>query len=205
MKKGIFVESVYNMIYGGRPSTDFSVLKVDIIAYLPAVVNFALTKGFYTQKNTENNGDLPTQFYHTFTAIPVAKDADRKGRLYFEPPVDMVSLPSDRGLRRVMDNCENIYIPIPDSLLPNFDYWLKIFKGERYFNQDGKRIYLFNTSPLTKTAKMTGIVSADQIGDDEELSIPAGLETEALQMCYDLTMGIRKVESDTKIDTQDIK
>lgn len=204
MKKMIFVESVFNRIYGGRPSTDFSVLKVDIIAFLPAVVNFALTKGFYTQKNQEGNGDLPTQFYHTYRDIPILRDTDKKQTQYFTPPVDMVALPSDRGLRRVMDNCGNIYIPVPDQLMPNMDYWLKVFCGEKYFNQDGKKIKLYNTSPLAKTMSMTGITSADQIDDDDELAIPAGQEQEALDMCYDLAMGIRKVPTDTKIDTQDI-
>lgn len=204
MKKAVFVESVYNRIYGGRPSTDFSVLKVDIEAYLPAVVNFALTKGFYTQKNQEGNGDIPTSFYHTFKNLPILRDADRKNRQYFVLPATVVAMPSNRGLRAIFDNCENRYTPLSDNQLSNIDYWTGILKDQKFYNLDEKRIYLFNAPSIAKTMKTTMIISADELADDDELSIPAGLEAEAMEMCFEFVTGIRKMPVDRKIDARDL-
>ena len=204
MRKSIFIENVYNRIYGGRPSTDFSVLKVDIEAYLPAVVNYALTKGFYTQKNQEQNGDIPTSFYHTFTGLAISRDADRKNRQYFDMPATVVAMPSNRGLRAIFDNCENRYTPLSDNQLSNIDYWINILKSEKFYNLDEKKVYLFNAPKIAKTMKLTMIISADELGDDDELSIPAGLEAEAMDMCFEFVTGIRKLPVDRKIDGRDL-
>lgn len=204
MLKITFIESVYNRIYGGRPSADFSILKADIEAYLPAVVNFAMTKGFYTQKNQEGNGDIPTSFYHTYTELPLLTDPKRNNRQYFLLPATLVSMPSNRGLRAVFDNCEKRYTPLNDNQLGNISYWTNIFKGQGFYNLDEKKVYVFNSSPLAETIRVTMIITAIELGDEDELSIPAGLEGEALEMCFEFVTGIKKMPVDRKNDARDL-
>jgi hypothetical protein len=203
MKKSIFVELIFLKIYGGRPSTDFSVLKPDIEAYLPAAVNYALTKSFYIQKNTERNGDIPTDFYHTFTNLPILKDSTRNNRKYVNMPATLVSMPGNNGIRMVMDNCETVYTPLGDAQLANIDYWLNIMTSEKFYNLSGKKLYIFN-SGIVEKLKLTMIVTPAELSDDEELPIPAGLENEAIDMAYEFVTGIRSTPVDRKIDTRDL-
>lgn len=204
MKKNVFVELVYIEAHAGRPSTDFVVLRSDIEAYLPAAVNFALTKGFYTQKNQEGNGDIPTQFYQYFGQLALSVDNDRKKRSYFLMPKTLIALPSNRALRSVMDNCENIYTEIKDQQLSNIAYWENALPNERFYKWEGKRVYLYNKPALTEVMNITAIVESSELSAEDELAIPAGLEAEAIQVCSELVLGVRKLPVDRKTDGRNI-
>lgn len=204
MQKNIFIELVYNEAHANRPSTDFVVLKSDINAYLPAAVNFALTKGFYTQKNQEGNGDIPTTFYSYFNDLEVLEDSTRKNRKYFVLPKPVVALPSNRGVRAVTDNCDNYYTELNDRDLPSIKHWLKTLPDERFYNIQDKNVYLYNPSTGTRKMNLIAIVEASEIEDTDTLSIPAGLEVEAIQICAELVLGVRQLNVDRKNDGRSI-
>lgn len=204
MKKSIFKELVFQAAHANRPSTDFVVLRSDIDAYIPAVVNFALTKVFYTQKNSEGNGDIPTQFYQYYNNLPILTDSDRNNKPYFLMPALIVALPSDRSLRSVLDNCDNPYTSIKDQQMSNLKYWLNIFCNEHFYRKEGKKVYLYNKPALTETMNIIAIVEASELNDEDEIQLPAGTEKDAIDMCVDFVLGIKQLPVDRKTDDRSI-
>lgn len=204
MQKDIFIELVYQAAHANRPSTDFVVLRADIEAYIPAVVNFALTKGFYTQKNQEGNGDIPTQFYAKYTDIPVSQETTGKMNYYFEMPALLVALPSDRGLRMITDNCGNLYTPIKDIQLSNIDYWLKVLPCEKFYSKSGNNVTLYNKPSGVVKMNLTGVVESSELKDTDQLPLPAGEEKDAIDMCMDFVLGVRQLPVDRKVDGRNL-
>lgn len=204
MKKGIFVESVLLRIAGGRLTTDLAVKRVDIEAYLPACVNYALTKGYFTQQEAEQNRDIPTQFYTNFPGLEIKTNTTKRNRQYIDLPATLVGLPSNRALRSVMDNCEHTYTPIPESMMASINYWLDILPDESFYRLVGKVIWLYNVPELVETLDVDMIVGVEDLDEEAELAIPAGEEDNALNMCVEFVTGQRTITVDTKVDGNDI-
>lgn len=204
MKKGIFIEIVFLRISGGRLNTDLSVKRVDIEAYLPACVNYALTKGYFTQQEQEQNRDLPTQFYTYFPNLTILTDTTKRNRKYVELPGTLIGLPSNRALRLVLDNCENTYSPVPEAQVGSLNHWLTVFENESFFRLREKKLLLYNVADLAETVDVEMIVSVSDLDDEAELPIPAGEENNALTMCVEFITGQRQIPTESKVDTNDI-
>lgn len=204
MTKGVFIELVYQMVNGGRPTTDSSIMRVDIEAYLPACVNYALTKGYFLQVQTEGNRELPTMFFTHFRNLEIRKETFGKNRRYIDLPASLIALPSNRALRMVTDNCDNVYIPLKENHLSNLDYWLNILSDERFYRPIEKKVYLYNEPGIAESANVVMIVSVHDLADTAELPIPAGQEEEALTMCYRFVTGQLNIPTDKINDSRSI-
>lgn len=203
MTKAIFIETVFNRVYGGRPTSDFSVHKADIEAFLPACCNYALMKGYWTQQSEEKNRDIPTTFYYTYRSLAVVKEESRKYP-HFVLPVKILAMPSNRGLRKVMDHNDRVYAPLPETGMTDVEYWLNIFSGESFYRIEGNKVYLYNKPSFIDKMAILALVETEHIGDDDELPLPAGTEIDALNMCYEFVTGIRQMPADGKLDGNDI-
>jgi hypothetical protein len=203
MKKGVFKETVYLRATGGRPSADSSIKRADIDAYIPAVVNYALTKGYYLQIQSEGDRELPGQF-STFFQLPVMRDNKYNGTPYATFPTSLIALPNNRAIRTIADNCDNPFTQLNNAQMRGLNYWLKVFSHKRLYRPIGKDVRFWNIGPLTEFVNTEVIVGVDDLTDDAELPIPAGNEQEALQMCVDFVTGTRQLPADHKNDGRDI-
>lgn len=204
MTKEALIEPVFIRINGGVLTPESSVMRVDIEAYIPAVVNFFLTKGYFIQQKEEQNRDIPTSFYTHFNNIPVLKDSTRKDRPYIEIPGTLIPLPSNRALRMILDNMDTPYTPLNDNHLSNLDYWLNILQDERFYRLEGRKIFLYNKPKPVEKMNVVMIVTVEELAMDAELPIPAGSEADAITMLYEFATGIRTIPADKKADAQDI-
>lgn len=204
MKKETLIDQAHIRANGGVLTPDSVIMKVDVESYLPAVVNWFLTKGYYIQSKEEEARDIPTSFYTYFNDLPVIKDSTRKDRPYIDMPGVLIPLPSNRALRSVMDNCDNPYAPLNDAHLSNLDYWLNILSSEKFYRLEGRKIWLYNKPKPVEKMNVIMIVTTEELAMDAELPIPAGMESDAITMLYELSTGIRKIDADLKNDGRDL-
>lgn len=202
MTKEIFIDLVFQKIYAGRPTADFSVLKSDIEAYLPAACNYALMHGYYDQQSAEHNRDIPTTFYHYYGDLPL--EADTRKYPFFLLPKKIVAMPSNRGLRKVMDMQDRVYAPIGDTQMSNVDYWCKIMSDEVYYRIEQNKVFIYNKPAGLDKFAILALIEVSDLADTDELYITAGLEKEAIDICFEFVTGIRQLQADAENDGNDI-
>lgn len=189
-------------ISGGTPTSDIAVKEWDIRSYIPAAVNFALTSSYRASMQEEGDTGLPTNFLSEHEDLAVLSDS--KDRDYIDVPSKIVSLPSNRGIRYVMDDCGNRYKPVPEGAGMGC-YWGKVLGAIPYYELRGKKIYLINKPPLVESVNVGTVTNVDDVGDDEELPIPAGYEPQVVDIIVALFKDQRFSPRDYIIDGRDLR
>ena len=181
MRLDVFVENVLLALNGGVLTNEFPVQRVDILAILPAAVNYAITAGRNTSISQEGNRDLPSMFYGTFTNItidrtnPIAKITLPKG---------YVPLYGNEGLRAVFDNCGNYYSPLMDADRRLVKYYKDKLIGQSFYYPLGiNGVEVYPASPLAETLNGEYIVRVQDMEPTDELPLVGDTEMMALELC----------------------
>lgn len=204
MTKGVFKELVFLKINGGQLADDSAVKRRDINAYLPAAVNYAMMAGYGINIQMEGNRDFSSCFYGFFSGNTLLTDTDRHNWKYIVLPKATVPLPRNQGIRTVENGCGYTLKPLSDNAFRTIGSHSSIFTGDSYFRLEGNKIYLFNLPPVTSTIDLSMIVDSAALADTDTLPIPAGLETKAIDICYEFMIGERQLPADKKSDQRDI-
>jgi len=190
MKKGIFRELVWLKINGGGLNPNSAVQRVDIDAYMPAAINWAVSAGRNTNIAQEGNRDYPSMFYGSFTDRTI----DRTGRVPFITlPKGYVPLPSNEGIRFITDNCGNTYAPLSDSDRRMIKQYVPILPDLKAYYPIGSKIELYGINPLIESLTGEIIVRCEDLEDEDELPIIAGFEKDAVQVCFEFISGQRQL------------
>lgn len=181
MTKGVFVESILLRVGGGVLTDELDLQRTDIEAYLPAAVNYALTAGRNISISQEGNRNLPSMFYGTFTDLVI----DRSGSVPFVTlPKGYVPLYGNEGIRSVYDNCNNYYAPLMDADRRTIKAYKDKLIDQGFYYPIGKnRLDVYPSNPLVTMLNGEYIVRAEDLGDEDELPLPASTETMALDLC----------------------
>jgi hypothetical protein len=199
MKKGEFIESILLRISGGELNDELPVQREDIEFYLPAAVNYALTAEYNTNLAETGTREFTSLFYGYFYSLPLLEDSNRNNRKYFVLPKAVVPLRQNQGIRAVYDGCEHTYLPIPESSLPVMDHYCKMFPGTKFYRPEGNKVYVWNEPKIAKQiAGVTLLTDAADLGMEDQLPIPAGMEIPALDVCFGLVTGQREGAADLK-------
>lgn len=201
MKKGIFRELLFLRINGGNLNDESSVQKVDIEAYLPIAVNWAVQTARNSSLSSEGNRDLPSQFYGVFENIDIKRD---KKTPYIELPKGYIPLYGNEGIRFVFDDCTNYYTPLFDANRRTIGYYSTLMPNERFYYPIRDILELYNVPKTAKKLSGEYIVNIDDLSDDDELPIPAGFENDAINMAYSWISGEREIPADKKNNNADI-
>lgn len=194
MTVGEFVDLVLLRVGGGVFTDDLSVQRVDIRAYLPAAVNYALTSGRNTSLSQEGNRDLPSMFYGTFTDLPIDRTSSvAKVTL----PKGYVPLYGNEGVRSVFDECGNYYSPLMDADRRSIKYFKDKLLCQGFYYPLGKiNLEVYPTNPLIEMLSGEYIVSVDYLADDDMLPLPADTEAMALDLCVQWFSNQRQFPAD---------
>lgn len=204
MLKSRFRELVFIKVNGGHITDQSDVDRRTINAYIPAAVNLAMLQGYTLEIKEEGDRDFSSLFYGYFPTMTIQPDATRHNWMYFTHPKAGIALPRNQDIRQVEDNLGNTYIALPDSAMKNLSYYLPLMEGIGFYRREQTKIYLFNAPPLVQSINFSCIVDCDALADTDILPIPAGLEAEAIQNCYEFISGIRQLPADRKNDKRDI-
>lgn len=181
MEKARFIELVLLGVGGGVLTDELNLQRVDIEAYLPAAVNYALTAGRNISISQEGNRDLPSMFYGTFTDLVI----DRSGSVASVTlPKGYVPLYGNEGVRSVFDNCGNYYSPLMDADRRTINAYKDKLIDQGFYYPIGKsKLEVYPSNPLVVSLNGEYIVRAEDLDDEDELPLPAGMETVALDLC----------------------
>lgn len=180
MTKSVFAENVLIAMGGGVLTNELAIQRVDIFAFLPAAVNYALTAGRNTSLSQEGNRDLPSMFYGTFTDLVI----DRSSNTAFVTlPKGYVPLYGNEGVRSVFDDCGNYYAPLMDADRRLIKAYKDKLTEQGFYYPIGKnKLEVYPTNPLVEMLNGEYIVRVQDLGDDDELPLPADTEMMAVQL-----------------------
>lgn len=201
MQKGIFRELVWIKVNGGSMNPNSAVQRVDIDAYMPAAINWAVSAGRNINIAQEGNRDYPSMFYGSFSNRTI----DRTERVPFITlPKGYVPLPSNEGIRSIVDNCGNTYAPLSDSDRRMIKSYVPLLPDLKAYYPIGSKIELYGINPLIE--KLTGeiIVRAEDLDDEDELPIQAGIEKDAIQICFEFVVGQRQLPAQKNAVNTDV-
>jgi len=181
MEKAVFVESVILAIGGLVLTDEFNLQRVDVEAYLPAAVNYAVTAGRNIAISQEGNRDLPSMFYGTFTNLTIDRSAAVAS---ITLPKGYIPLYGNEGVRSVFDNCGNYYAPLMDADRRTIKQYHEMLIDQGFYYPIGKnKIEVYTSNPLVTALNGEYIVKVEDLADDDELPLPASTETMALDLC----------------------
>lgn len=201
MTKGVFKENVFIRVNGGTINSETSVQRVDIDAYLPAAVNYAMTAGRNISLQTEGLRDLPSMFYGTFSDLEI----DRTGTVAkITLPKGYAPLYGNEGLRSIFDDCGNYYTPLNDADRRNIKWYGKKMLDQAFYYPIGKTtVEVYPNNPLVEKLSGEYIVDVNELTDDDELPLAGDTEVMALDLCVQWITGERQMPSDKKNSTVD--
>lgn len=181
MKQGAIIETVYNNVTGGRPNTDFSVMRVDIRSALPAAVNYVTVGDYWANLGNEGEREVPNFMITEKEYHSICKDS--RGRDYIDVPDSLINVAGNGGVRYVEDYLGNQYTPRVQG--SSNRYWDKVLNNKQYRYAD-KRIYLFNKPVLVDKLIAGLVLDSSNLKDDDEAPIPAGKEMEVINILTQL-------------------
>ncbi len=175
MTIGILIENLFLKVNGGKPNPNNSILRVDIRAFLPAAINYAMDAIYNLNLQVEGDRDYPSEFYTYFGGIPINWDGNIP---FIELTLGTVPLKGGAGLRFVYDNCQHLYSPVPDSEFANINYYSNITEGMYFFRRTGNKLYLYGLkfSPLIEELNYQAITKVEDLSDSDEAPLQAGSE-----------------------------
>ncbi len=174
---GKLVESIFTKVNGFRPSTDNSILRVDIRTMLPVAINAAMDGA--DKINRQEGDDLPGEFYGTYEKVPI----DYTGRIPFITLTEgTIPMRGNNGVRFVYDDCGGQYGVLTDSDMGSIEYYCSITKGMRWFRRTGNKLNLYGTNPDALYVNYQALTSVDALSDDDEAPIQAGMEPQVVSL-----------------------
>lgn len=196
-----FVELAYLRVTGGQPSTDSSVMMVDIRAMLPAAANYAMDKAYNINLQQEGERDVPSEFYGQYDDVPIV----RTGKVpYVSLVKGTVPLKVGAGIRFVYDDCGDQYAPLSDSDMSNIEYYVDQMKGMRWFRRVGNKLNLYGINPLAEVLNYQAITRIEDLADTDQLPIQGGYETDVINYLVSHFSGQRQTPYDNINNTKDI-
>lgn len=202
MLKGIFIETVLLRINGGVLTDESATQRVDIEAYLPAAVNWAMNKSYNINLQVEGDRDYPSVFYASFSGLTIDRTTRRP---FITLPYNVVPFYGNQGLRYITDNCGNTYTPLSDSDLHTIEYYEKKMLDMKFYRlKQNKKVELWGLNPLAQELNGEYIIRVDELTDEDELPIQAGVEMEAIDICVQFMTGQRQIPADRNVNKVDI-
>jgi len=203
--KGKFIELVQEMIHAD-PTVE-TVVHDDVIGtFLGPVINYLLYKQYYIDlKDGETLIGLNGAFAYPFEAEPDYDETRKKW--YIDMPYAPIVLTKDRGILYLGPSVaeENEYIPTSQTNQPILSTHYMSLTNRVFYRREGmKRIWFLNMDETNK-CKVLGriVVNADDLGEDDYLPIPSGLEMEAMGMLRDFLLGKRQLPEDNRVNDSD--
>lgn len=177
MNKGILTEIVFTSVNAGRPSTDTSILREDIKALIPAAVNFAMTGDYWDRLKSDGDRELPNSIVTELEFEGSCVDAYGRDYIVLDKP--LINLAGNGGIRYVLDGIGNSYAPIALGTSRS-TFWDKALSSNLEYQFKNKKIYFYNKPELTELFMVGILLDSSQLGDEDELPIPAGMEPQVI-------------------------
>lgn len=199
MTKEEMVELVYLRIHGGKPSGDVNIKRVNVSFYFGPAYNYAVLLDYYERHNMMlrekrimgySSQKILSQQLCTYQVTAV-EDSDR-GLCYVVLPKSLMVLPGARGLDSIFGGPEDSFVKVSgqEEVVGLEAAGAKFFWFEKYPSEN--RVYIkggCGDCPLY----LRMMVDASDIGDKDEVMLPAGREALVLDKMAEWFLGERQI------------
>jgi len=210
MTKGEMVELVYLYVSGGQLNADINIKREDISAMLAPAVNLIVLRETRIRKQEErsmwegSSTGVDSDFLATFY-LDVLYDEERCLR-YIEPIVRVVPLPFNRGINTIASMNGEIEFKGLKSQYEDHGLHGVLRNVTRYwFERIGEKQIIFfkNIPEIVKKVILKAVISANDLGEDDEIPVPSGTEFEVLQLLQGWFSGEKQVPEDLRNNNSD--
>lgn len=202
MLLGVFIESVLLRLNGGQLTDEGAIQRADIKAYVPAAVNWAMSKTYNLNLGQFGDRDYPSVFYASFNDLTISR-ATRIPTITL--PFNVVPMYGNQGLRYIKDNCGHTYSPLSDSDIHTVEEYIKVMTDLKFYRlKAAKKVELYGLNPLITKLSGEYIIKIEDLTMEDELPLQAGTELEAIQVCMEFFTGQRSIPSDKLNNKTDI-
>lgn len=195
MTRGELVENIFISVNGGRPNTDLSVQREDIVSLVPAAVNYAITGDYWANIQRDNDREIPNSFVSEFCIF--SECCDGEDYLHFDRKI--INIPGNGGIRYVQDSVGNIYSPRALGVSRK-SYWDKALSAAPEHQKRGDRIVLYNKPELVDKFFVGAVMDVSELSDEDELPIPAGSEPQVIDILMNFFINQRMQPKDYVIN-----
>lgn len=212
MTKGEMIELVYLGVQGGQPSPDVNVRREDIATYLAPAINYVTTGEIRARRREEaqfgwlSGPVVDNDFLGTYY-LDVLYD-DQRGLRYAELPVKIVSLPSNDGLNLVAPmQGSTPFIKLRSQFEDAGSEGMFINQTRYWYERVGMsdRIYFKNISNVVAQVMTRLVVSIEDLGDDDQVPVPSGVEVQILDLVIAWFTKQRQMPADMLNNNKDDK
>ena len=206
-KKG-YIELIEQALSRQNWNNDQNVIQGYIGVYMSAMLNYLIVKQYYLDLKTDGSRDISGLFYAVYDNVPITFDTPRNA-YYLTLPQKVIALPNEKGISFIGSmHDDNQYIPLGQSNMFAAKNWLGFTKFV-YYQIEGQKVWFKNISlALAQLLETTGllvkmVVDIYEVGMDEEVPVPAGMETEFVNGVVDFFLGKKRIQQDTVINNKE--
>lgn len=207
IKRG-YIELIEQSLARQNWNNDQNVIKGYISVYMSAMLNYVVLKQYYIDLKTDGSRDISGLFYAVYENQPIMFNEARNA-WYLTLPQKVVGLPNDKGIPYIGSMQDDNQFPmLGQSNIFAVKNWLGFVKTV-FCQMEGQRVYFKNLPESTaQLLATTGVlikmvVDMYELGDDDEVPVPAGLEAEFINGVVDFFLGKKKIAQDTVINNKE--
>lgn len=210
MTRNELVDLIYLNISSGKATTDLNIKRVDIKALLPLIISDAIMVFSRQTRKDEfeeiriygaSNGEtVNSQFLTTFKVTPV-EDTDT-GLYTVTLPKNVAVLPFSRGIDELRPLKGDSYTRVRSF---SETIGLADFFTPFWFDNQGnvKKLYIRNIGLPVCEHFLKIVVDFNDMGDDDDLFLPAGLNLFVLKEARAYLLGEKEIPAEYKIDDKE--
>lgn len=195
----VLVGQVLLRVSGGNYTDETSVTFEDVRQYLPAAVNYALTHNYWGSLSIDQDHEIPGFFLSEYSDLPIVSSG---GRDYIVLPKKKINIGNNRGIRYMVGNTGSI-APTPQGMIPNAT-WNKMFSGVTLYFETHDKVYIINRPSGLNTVTVGAVTDVSELGKLDDLPIPAGYESQVIDILVKFFTESRFTPKDYIIDGKDI-
>lgn len=209
MTRQAVIELVQQSLARQNANNDQNLIKGYIAIYMAQMLNYLVLKQYYLDLKTGTGHDISGLFYANYNNVPLKKD-EKRNEYYIDLPQKVVALPGDKGIPYVGSMQDDNQFPmLGQGTMFTAKKWLQFTKWV-FCQIEGQRVYFKNLPVgMAELLKETGVLlkmvlDAYELGDDDEVPVPAGMEIEFINGIVDFFLGKKRIPQDTIPNNKDI-
>ena len=190
--KGELVEQIYLILTALQPTEDANIQKEDIETYIPNAINHVALVDSRNRRREARRDDVGDSgvdpAFLRAEVLPVQKDCDvnihyavfETSPLLMDNTYGIAEVSSVQGKRAFRKKMSKHDGDVIAYLFQGIVRWYY----ENYMGEE--RLFFENLPDVVKEVRVYYVPSSDDLGDDDIVPIPSGLETEVIQKTVEL-------------------
>lgn len=193
--------SVLLRVTGGKPTSDSSVQPSDIKTYIPDGVNMLMGQRIGEEYGVDPSVYPNGLFINVYEDIPI--QINSRNLAYIEFPVRPLSVRQGKSVVAIGEQGGRQYTRVmhDEATLGAF-YW-KSRTDVTTYDVEGQTAVFYNLPASVEEVYAKLVVHIDSLDWEDDVFVPSGMETQLIDIIYNIMMTQRSTPKDLRIDGRD--